>query len=484
MTRPDRSAAAPTATAPSSPPAPRQMPRVLPHSPEAEQTVLGGIVLFSQAFTSVADILVPEDFYHPAHVSIYAAMVELDAAGRPIDSITIAERMRENDSFHRLRAMNGESYFAELTSAVVTVENIAYHARIVHGKAVVRRMIERAQEIAAKGYGEYGDVDEYLSQAQESILQLGVGGGGRLVTFEESCRDAYRSVERAYDRRVSSGGVVTGVPSGFRDIDRLTGGWQDEYVILAARPSMGKSSLMMDTVAAAAWQGFPCLVFSREMTHQALTLREIAKVGGVDGWRARTGNMRDDDWKNLSGGANRIHSLPIWYDDTTSDLRGILSVARRWRSDRTLGGRLDMAGEQMRALVVLDYLQLVEHKGARKYGTKEAEIAEISRAFRDLPKLLRCPVIVLSQLNRELEKRPNKRPIMADLRDSGSLEQDADVIAFIYRDEVYNPETKDKGVAEINFAKSRNGKTGMVRLGWQKEITRFYDLPEEEEVAA
>jgi replicative DNA helicase len=453
---------------------PTMSARVLPWSQEAEMSVVGGILLHPAAFVQVADTVHVEDFYHPAHASIFNAMVELDESGKPIDAITVAEQMRANDSFHKLRAMNGEGYFAELTSAVVTVENIGYHARIVHGKATVRRLIETSQEIAAHGYGEYGDVDDFIDRAERAIFEI--AQRSTKTSYEgvqKILARTIKAIEKRYDRKQA----ITGVPSGYAKLDALTSGFQpSDLIIIAARPSMGKTSLVMNAVQNCAIEfNVPALVFSLEMSKESLVERLLCSESMVDSVRLRGGFLEQRDWINITKAASRISEAQIHIDDSGAPtLLDIRSKARRWRSDPSVFKTPDQFG-----VIVVDYLQLIHGRPAGKDNNREREISEISRGLKALAKELLVPIIALSQLNRAVESRADKRPMMSDLRESGAIEQDADVIAFIYRDEVYNKDTQDKGVAEVIIGKQRNGPVGTVRLRFLTQYTRFENLSEE-----
>lgn len=460
------------AAAPSSP---RHAPRVLPWSQDAEMSVVGGILLHPAAFVQVADLVQPEDFYHPAHAAIFEAMVALDHASKPIDAITVAEQMKASDTLHKLRAFHGESYFAELTSAVVTVENIAFHARIVRGKSTVRQLIEAAQEIAAHGYGEYGDVEEFIDKAERAVFEIAQrterGGAESVVKI---LGRAIKAIEKRYDRKQA----ITGVPSGYSRLDAMTSGFQPaDLIIIAGRPSMGKTALVMNAVQNAAIEfGVPCLVFSLEMSKESLVERLLCAEARVDSQRLRGGFLEQRDWIHLTKAATRISEAPIQIDDTGAPtILDIRAKARRWRSDSSIFKSADTHG-----VIVVDYLQLIHGRASsgREEFSREREISEISRGLKALAKELRVPIIALSQLNRAVEARGDKRPMLSDLRESGAIEQDADVIAFVYRDEVYNKESSDKGVAEVIIGKQRNGPVGTVRLKFLNEYTRFENLAE------
>ncbi len=448
--------------------------KVLPYSHDAERSVLGGILLHPKAFHEVADQLVADDFYHPAHAAIYQAMVELDEASKPIDEVTVADQMRANDTISALKAFNNEGYFSELTSAVVTVENLGYHARIVRGKATARMLIEAAQEIAAKGYGEYGDVDEYLDEAERLVFSVSQRSVARpFVPWRKAIAEGVSDIEARYDRKEA----VTGIPSGFNRLDALTAGWQlGDLIIVAARPSQGKTALSMQCAQHAAIDaGVPALVFSIEMGRRAIAVRQLSNEGRVDSSRLRVGHLGSADFLNITKAASRLADAKGHIDDSSAPtMREIRSKARRWRAQHT-----DPAKP---ALIVVDYLGLIAPEAASKRRkreeNREREVAEISRQLKALAKDLNVALIVLSQLNRSCEMRADKRPQLSDLRDSGSIEQDADVVAFIYRDEVYNKDSDDKGVAEIIIAKQRSGPTGTVRLAFLNQYTRFENLSE------
>ena len=434
-------------------------------------------MLHPKSFMHVVEHVGAEDFYHPAHQAIFEAMIELDTSGKPIDQITVAEQLRATDRFNVLRSFEGEAYFTELTSAVVTIENIAFHARMVRGKATVRRLIEAANEIAAHGYGEYGDVEEFIDRAERSIFEIAQRSArSSFEPIKSVLKEAIKALEKRYERKQA----ITGVPSGYAKLDAMTAGFQpSELVIIAARPSMGKTSLVMNAVQNAAIEfGVPALVFSLEMSKESLVERLLCSESRVDSTRLRGGFLDQRDWVNLMRAASRIHEAPIWIDDTGAPtLLEIRAKARRWRADSNIFNKPDMHG-----IIVIDYLQLIQGAPQKsREANRQQEISEISRGLKGLAKELRVPVIALSQLNRAVESRSDKRPQLSDLRESGAIEQDADVIAFIYRDEVYNKETTDKGIAEIIIGKQRNGAVGTVRLAFLNQYTRFENLAERDE---
>src|SRR4051812_24534700 len=452
-----------------------------PQSIEAEESVIGGILVHSRKFNDVAEFLVADDFYHPALRAIFESMVELDSQSKPIDALTVAEQMRAMDTFDKLRAFNGADYLTELLAKVVTAENIGYHARIIRGKATARRLVEACREISARGYGEYGDVDEYIDAAEREIFEI--ASRSQKQSFEPIKTILYATI-KALEKRYEKKQAVTGVPTGYHKPDAMTAGMQPgDLVIIAARPSMGKTSFVMNMVLNAAMQKdpatgkhpFPALVFSLEMSKESLCERLLCSEARVDSMKLRGGFLETKDWIRITTAAGKLAEAPILIDDSGSPtLLEIRAKARRWRADNNLF----YGDHEQMGVIVIDYPQLVQGR-ATKDDNRQREISEISRGLKALAKELRVPVIALSQLNRSLESRADKRPMLSDLRESGAIEQDADVIAFIYRDEVYSKDQtkeEDKGVAEIIIGKQRNGPTGTARLAFLNMYTRFENL--------
>lgn len=449
--------------------------RVLPHSLEAEMSVVGGVLLHPRTFAEVSGTVRVEDFYHPAHAAIYAAMQALDIDGQPIDQLSVADRMRSDGTFVKLRSVNGEAYFAELTSAVVTVENIGYHARMVVGRAVVRKIVEASQEIAARGYSDFGEPEEFAAYAERAIAEIAqrqqVGG---LLWLKNMMASAITRLQH----RVEHKSIVTGVPSGFVKLDALTAGFQPSQLsILAARPSMGKTALCMNAMLTAALgHGIPGLMFSIETGRDMLVDRLIAAEARVDSTRLRSGYLEARDWLNITHAAGRLIHAPLWIDDTSGPtLSEIRAKARKWRYDPSQGGRHAMA------MIGVDYLQLIEAEAGHREGNREQAISATSRGLKGLAKELKCAVVALAQLNRQCEARSDKRPVLSDLRESGAIEQDADLIAFIYRDEKYNKDSPDKGIAEVNVAKQKEGPLGTVRLAFLANYVKFENLSERDD---
>jgi replicative DNA helicase len=451
--------------------------RLLPHNLEAEMSVVGGILLHPKALYQVADLVEPRDFYHPSIAAIYEAMLDLDRSSVPIDQVTVGERMRAADTFHKLRAVNGEAYFGELMNSTISVENIRHHAQLIRTLATVRQLAETAQEIAAKAYGGYGDTEEFIAEAQKQVLSItDRDQKGGPVAIKPILQEALEKLEELQKR----GTLVTGVPTGFTKFDRLTGGLQPgDLIIVAARPSMGKTSLVMNAaVNAAIGYGLPVLVFSLEMSSFSLACRILASEGRVNAALIRSGQLTAQDWGRLTLPVTRLRQAPLEIDDSSSlRMIDIAARARRWRANEAYFNADNQLG-----LIVVDYLQLI-HPGpdAKKNSNREREVAEISRGLKGLAKDLRVPVVALSQLNRSLESRADKRPMLSDLRESGAIEQDADLVAFLYRDEVYDKDSVDQNVAEVILGKQRNGELGTVRLAFLKQYTRFENLREEGE---
>ena len=447
-----------------------------PHSQEAEESVIGGILLHAATFNKVAEFLQPDDFYHPALRAIYEAMLELERASKPIDSLTVVEQMKALETLDKLRAFNGPDFLTELMGKVITVENIEYHARIVRGKATARRLVSACTEIAARGYGEYGDVDEFIDVAEHEIFEIAQRSDK--VSFEP-IKKILRATIAALGKRYERKQAITGVPTTYHRFDEMTAGLQPgDLVIIAARPSMGKTSFVMNAVQNAALNfGVPALVFSLEMSKVSLGERLLCSQARVDSAKLRRGMLDQRDWVLITKAASDIAEAPIFIDDSGSPtLLEIRAKCRRWRADPKIFP--PEKGEEQLGMVVIDYLQLVQGRATRDEN-RQNQISEISRGLKALAKELRVPVVALSQLNRGLENREDKRPKMSDIRESGAIEQDADVICFIYRDEVYSKDQckeEDKGVAEIIIGKQRNGPTGIVRLAFLNTYTRFENL--------
>ncbi len=425
--------------------------------------------------TLVADIINADDFYDAKHEAIYAAIVDLDQRSRPIDLITVAEQMRQSGTLSKLSAHGSEAYLAELLNKVGTVENIAHHARIIREKGTARRLILAASSIQERGYSDEIDVDGYIDQAQQAVFEI--ANRSNRQSYEPVRRVLHNAI-KALEQRFSRKQAVTGVATDYSKFDEMTAGFQPgDLVIIAARPSMGKTAFVMNCAQNAALNhGVPTLVFSLEMSKESLIERVLCSEARVESQKLRSGFLETRDWIGITKAAGRIAEAPIWIDDSGSpSLMEIRAKCRRWRSDSSIFPQ----GLEQIGLVVVDYLQLVHGTPQGREQNREREISEISRGFKALAKELKVPVLALSQLNRSVESRADKRPMASDLRESGAIEQDADVICFIYRDEFYNKESPDRGVAEIIIGKQRNGPTGTARLAFLNQYTRFENLAED-----
>ena len=436
--------------------------KMQPHSGEAERSVMGGLLLSSDGWGLIAEVVTAGDFYRPEHRAIFRQIAMLVDRGEPVDVVTVADRLLATGE---LDAAGGHTYLAELAEQTPTAANIRAYATAVHERAVLRKLIGAAQDIANNGYNPDGrSSEELLDEAERRIMQISEEGpkSGAPRGMEPLLAGALERIEELFN----SGGEITGLSTGFIDLDKMTSGMQpSDLVIVAGRPSMGKTSFAMNLVENAAGKSDkPILVFSMEMPAESLVIRMLSSLGRIDQSRVRNGKLEQDDWPKLSKAMNTLKEARIFIDDTPAltptELR---SRARRVAREH---GELGM--------VMVDYLQLMQVAGSSDGRT--AEISEISRSLKAIAKEFRCPMVALSQLNRSLEQRPNKRPVNSDLRESGAIEQDADVIMFIYRDEVYHEDSPDKGVAEIIIGKQRNGPIGTCRLAFQGEFTRFENL--------
>ena len=436
--------------------------KVPPHSIEAEQSVLGGLMLDNEAFDRVAEIVVSQDFYTRTHRFIFEAMERLVEAGQPIDLITISESLEKNN---QLEGIGGFAYLGEIAKNTPSAANISAYAHIVRERAVVREMIGVANEIAEAGFNPEGrDSHELLDLAESKVFKIAeqrtksTEGPQNIHTILEKTVD---KIEELYQ---SPQDGVTGVSTGYSDLDKMTAGLQpSDLIIVAARPSMGKTTFAMNLAEHAAMtRDKPVVIFSLEMPSEQIMMRMLASLGRINQTKVRTGQLDDDDWARLSSTMGLLIEKGKMYVDDASGLTPTDVRSRARRIARDHGGI---------SMIMVDYLQLMRVPSLSDNRT--LEIAEISRSLKALAKELECPVVALSQLNRTLEQRADKRPVNSDLRESGSIEQDADLIMFIYRDEVYNEDSNDKGTAEIIIGKQRNGPIGKVRLTFQGQYSRF-----------
>jgi len=435
-----------------------------PQNIEAEESLLSAILVDNTALLEVVEILAPLDFYRTAHQKIFAAISDLFNRGEPIDLVTLANGLKEKG---HLEGVGGAAYLARLVDTVPMAVNAQHYARIVHDKAVLRRLIEKANAITKRCFQEHGGTEEIIDFAEASIFEV----------TEKKARQAFYPLSKLIDGNIDfleekqkNKSMVTGVPTGFTHLDNLTSGFQNsDLIILAARPSMGKTALALNIARNAAVDaGVPVAIFSLEMSKEQLSLRLLCSEARIDSSRLRSGFFSMEDWDRLTDAAGVLSAAPIFIDDSpTLSAMEVRAKARRLKMDKNIG------------LIVIDYLQLMQGRASAE--RRDLEISEISRSLKALAKEISLPVLALSQLNRMLEQRTDKRPRLSDLRESGALEQDADVVAFIYRDEVYNKEEANphKGTAEVILAKQRNGPTGDVLLTFLSAYTRFENMAPE-----
>lgn len=434
--------------------------RIPPQNIEAEQSVLGAILLDNESLTDVLEILTDSDFYRESHRKIFRGVMALYEKGGGIDTVTLTDWLRGRGE---IESVGGASYIASLLHDIPTAANIAYHARIVREKAVLRQLIHSVTDIAGRGYEGAMELPDLLDYAEKKIFEISERKvRPSFIGMREIVKDSFEMIDRLYERKER----ITGVPSGFTDLDQLTAGFQaGDLIIVAGRPAMGKTAFCLNIAQhLGIQQRLPVAVFSLEMAARQLVIRMLCSEARVDAHKLRSGFLADSDFPRLANAAGRLSEAPIYIDDTSSPtVLEIRAKARRLKADHGL------------SLVVVDYLQLV--RGRAGVENRVQEISEISRGLKALAKELDVPVIALSQLNRAVEGRNDRRPLMADLRESGAIEQDADLIVFIYREEMYRPDNEDaKGKAEIIVGKQRNGPTGTVELAFLNNYTRFENL--------
>ena len=445
----------------SSPPAivANTSPAILPpQNVEAEQAVLGTILLQDKSLLKVIETLQPDDFYRDAHKAIYEAMVILFERREPHDMITVANYLNNHK---KLELTGGPAYLASLTNIIPFTGTLVHHSNIIRQKSILRRLIKTSSELAARCYNEQGDIDLLLDEAEQNIFEIARSKKGQgFQSMATIIPRAFERIETLFERKEQ----ITGVPTGYEVFDKMTAGLQpSDLIILAGRPSMGKTALAMNIVQHAAMiEKCPVAVFSLEMSMDQLAIRLLCSIGRVDSQRLRTGRLVDSDWPKLTRATGMLSDAPIYIDDSPAlSVLDMRARARRLKAEHNLG------------MVVVDYLQLM--KGRSGVDNRTQEISEISRSLKAMAKELEVPVVALSQLNRSLESRTDKRPQLSDLRESGAIEQDADVIVFIYRDEVYNKadDNPNRGIAEMIVGKQRNGPIGTVKLTFMGEYTTF-----------
>ncbi|MBM9511646.1 replicative DNA helicase [Desulfobulbus marinus] len=429
-----------------------------PQNIEAEQAVLGTILIQDKSLLQVAEIIDPEDFYKNAHKIIYAAMVSLFEKSEPHDLITVTGLLNDQN---KLEKAGGAGYIASLTDIIPFTGTLVHHANIIRKKSVLRRLIQTTSEVAARCYDTQDDIETLVDEAEKTIFEIAQSKKGQgFQPMANIVPKAFDRITKLYDRQE----LITGVATGYDELDKMTAGFQSsDMIVLAARPSMGKTALAMNIVQHAALiEKVPVAVFSLEMSMESLALRMLCSLGRIDSQRMRTGKLLETDWPKLTRATGMLADAPIYIDDTAGlTVLEMRAKARRLKSEDNIG------------MVVVDYLQLMQGKSGIE--NRAQEISDISRSLKGMAKELDVPVVALSQLNRSLESRTDKRPQLSDLRESGAIEQDADVIMFIYRDEIYNKaeDNPNRGLAEVIVGKQRNGPTGIIKLTFLGEFTTF-----------
>jgi len=432
-----------------------------PQNLEAEQSVLGGILLENQALNTVLELLTVDDFYSESHRKIFAAVLDLSEKRDPCDLVTLSDALRNRN---QLEQVGNAAYLASLVDSVPSAANIVYYCRIVKQKAILRRLIGTATEILNRSYSPGAEIDQVLDEAERSIFDISQNKiRPSFYPIKEIIKESFKAIERLFERK----DLITGVPTGFEKLDEMTSGLQNsDLIVIAGRPSMGKTAFALNIAQHAAIQdGTPVAIFSLEMAKEQIALRMLSSEARVDSQRIRKGFLGETDWPKLTTAAGNLSETRIFIDDTPAiTVLEMKAKARRLKAEAGLG------------LIILDYLQLMRGSDGRE--SREQEISEISRSLKALAKELSIPVVALSQLNRKVEDRTNRRPQMADLRESGAIEQDADVILFLYRDEVYNKseDNPEKGIAEVIVGKQRNGPVGTVKVAFLEKYTRFENL--------
>ncbi|MFM8863401.1 MAG: replicative DNA helicase [Limnohabitans sp.] len=439
--------------------------RVPPHSIEAESSVLGGLLLDNGAWDRVGDLLVDGDFYRHEHQLVYSAIGALINASKPADVITVFEHLQSQG---HADSVGGLGYLNSLAQYVPSASNIRRYAEIVRERAILRKLVSASDEIATQAFNPKGKpVDKILDEAEQKIFNIGEEGSRMKQGFQSMDSLVVQLLDRVQEM-ADNPNDITGVPTGFHDLDRMTSGLQPgDLVVLAARPSMGKTAFAINIAEHVALnEGLPVAVFSMEMGASQLAVRIVGSIGRVDQGHLRTGKLTDEEWPRLTEAIERLRTVSLHIDETPG-----LTPSELRANSRRLARQCGKLG-----LIVVDYLQLMSGSSSSDGDNRATELGEISRGLKMLAKELQCPVIALSQLNRGVEQRTDKRPMMSDLRESGAIEQDADIIMFIYRDDYYNKDSKDPGVAEIIIGKQRNGPTGTVKLAFLKPLTRFESL--------
>lgn len=430
--------------------------RIPPNSIEAEQSVLGAMLLDKEAISAATEFISGEDFYREAHKEIFDAIVDIFNKGEPVDLITLTEKLKTRNT---LEAVGGITFLTNLMDAVPTTYNVKYYAKIVEDKSLLRKLIKSSNDTIQKSYQASEEVGEIIDSAEKGIFNISLNRSTQgFVHLKNILNANFDRIEQLY----LSKGKITGVPTGFHDLDnKLSGLQKSDLILIAARPSMGKSSFMMNIVQhAAVREKVATAIFSLEMSKEQLTQRLLCSEALIDAHRLRIGDINEDEWVKLARAMGPLSEAPIYIDDTPSiSITEMRAKSRRLKLEHDLG------------LIVIDYLQLMQGKGNAE--SRQQEISEISRSLKALAREINVPVVALSQLSRAPEMRADHRPVLSDLRESGAIEQDADVVMFLYRDEYYHPDTDKKNIGEVNISKQRNGPTGTVELVWLGQFTKF-----------
>jgi len=437
--------------------------RMPPQNVEAERSIVGSILVDKDAIIKIADILDPEDFYDNRNGLIYKAMKDLFEKRMPIDIVTLSEILENTDL---MKSVGSAGYLAEIVNGTPSSANIVFYAAIVRDKSILRRLISAGANITELGYEEDQNISDVLDKAEQSLFSIAESSQkNKFIAIKDVLTDAFERIDQIHKDK--DNGALRGVSSGFKDLDCLTAGFQkSDLIILAARPSMGKTSVALNMAEHVAIESkIPVAVFSLEMSKDQIVDRLLSSQAGVDSWKLRTGNLSDDDFPNIGYAMGVLSEAPIYIDDSPGgNIMDIRTKARRLQMEQNLG------------LIIVDYLQLMSGSSKGNDGNRVQEISEISRGLKSLARELNVPVIALSQLSRAVEHRDDKRPQLSDLRESGSIEQDADIVMFLYREEYYHPETEKKGITEILIRKHRNGPIGNIELFFNPSQMRFADL--------
>ncbi|GGH80382.1 replicative DNA helicase [Pullulanibacillus pueri] len=435
--------------------------RTPPQDIEAEQAVLGAIFLEPQAIVTASESLLPEDFYRASHQRIYSVMLELSERGEPVDVVTLTSELRDKKL---LDEVGGLDYLSELADSAPTAANIEFYSQIVEEKSLLRRLIRSATQIVSDGYTREDDVDVIIDEAEKGIFEV---AQRKKVSAFKSIKDVlvttYDNIELLHNRK----GDITGIPTGFTELDRMTAGFQkNDLIIVAARPSVGKTAFALNIAQNVATKTDENVaIFSLEMGADQLVMRMLCSEGNIDAQKLRTGKLEEDDWQKLTMAMGSLSNAGIYIDDSPGvRINEIRAKCRRLHQERGLG------------MILIDYLQLIQGNSSGRNENRQQEVSEISRSLKALARELEVPVIALSQLSRGVESRQDKRPMMSDIRESGSIEQDADIVSFLYRDDYYDKESENQNIIEIIIAKQRNGPVGTVELAFVKEYNKFVNL--------